>query len=433
MTPGGTITTIAGKGSVGYSGDGGLATQAEIGEYIFDLAVDAAGNLYIADYGNNVIRRVDAATQIITTIAGTGPCAGYPGSACYNGDGGPATGADLTPEGLTVDAAGSLYIADSTNQRIRRVAATDAQMNFATSIGSSSAVDIATVSNVGNAPLDFSAIASSTNFATDPGTTTCSTSSGLAAGDSCKVGVVFEPTSVGTVGGTLTVSDNSLNVSGSEQQVQLSGKGGWPTSTSVTSSSILYTYGQSVTLTATVSSSEGVPTGTVNFWDGYYVGSATLNANGVATLPNVLLNAGSYNITAVYGGDSNFASSTSAAVSVTVNPITPTLTWSTPAPITYGTPLSATQLDPTANISCTWSFSPTSGTVLSVGSYTLSATCTPYLPPPGGQNYTSATVTVRLIVNPSPSTPTVTVAPSTGQHYHGAGAAGDRGNQRREW
>jgi len=125
----GVITTIAGNGTEGYSGDGGQATSAELARP-FGLAVDAAGNLYIADTMNNVIRKVDS-NGIITTLAGNGYCeypypkylVGYDGG--YSGDNGPAKSAELdAPEAVAVDASGSLYIADTDNSRIRKVDST---------------------------------------------------------------------------------------------------------------------------------------------------------------------------------------------------------------------------------------------------------------------------------------------------------------------
>ena len=113
VDPSGRITIIAGIGRWGFSGDGGPAAQAHLSTPS-DVAVDAAGNLYLADEGNHRIRRVDS-SGIITTIAGTGVRG-------FAGDGGPAVAAQLDhPRGVAVDATGNLYIADHDNHRIRKV------------------------------------------------------------------------------------------------------------------------------------------------------------------------------------------------------------------------------------------------------------------------------------------------------------------------
>lgn len=109
----GTITTVAGNGVPGYSGDGELATNAEL-NFPSRPFIDATGNIYIADYQNNRVRKVST-TGIITTIAGTGV-------AGYAGDGGSAASAELNgPLSVAVDSAGIIYIADVHNERIRAV------------------------------------------------------------------------------------------------------------------------------------------------------------------------------------------------------------------------------------------------------------------------------------------------------------------------
>ncbi len=114
----GLITTVAGTGVAGFSGDGGPATSAQLNLGSFPgVTVDGSGNLFIADQWNHRIRKVSAATGIITTVAGTGT----PG---FGGDGGPATSAQLyNPGGVAVDPSGNLFIADYNNNRIRKVAA----------------------------------------------------------------------------------------------------------------------------------------------------------------------------------------------------------------------------------------------------------------------------------------------------------------------
>jgi RHS repeat-associated protein len=113
ITPDGLITTIAGTGTSGYSGDGGPATAAQLNAPI-GVAVGPDGSVYIADFNNHRVRKVDP-TGLITTVAGTGVSG-------YGGDGGPATAAQLfNPIRLAVAPDGSLYIADYPNNRIRRV------------------------------------------------------------------------------------------------------------------------------------------------------------------------------------------------------------------------------------------------------------------------------------------------------------------------
>lgn len=110
----GTITTIAGTGKKGYTGDGGPATEATFNGPK-GAACDKAGNLFIVDTENHAIRRIDAKTGVITTVAG--------GRKGGGGDGGPATEAGLDrPHGVTVGPDGALYIGDTLNHRIRRVA-----------------------------------------------------------------------------------------------------------------------------------------------------------------------------------------------------------------------------------------------------------------------------------------------------------------------
>ncbi len=111
----GTITTVAGNGTEGFSGDGGAATSASLGQPN-SVAVDGAGNLFIAEFSNHRVRKVDAITKFITTVAGSNDAPGF------SGDDGLATNARLAnPSGVDVDGAGNLFIADFSNQRVRKV------------------------------------------------------------------------------------------------------------------------------------------------------------------------------------------------------------------------------------------------------------------------------------------------------------------------
>src|SRR5206468_169637 len=114
VTPAGIISTVAGTGKAGFAGDGGPAAAAQL-NMPYAVAVDDAGRLFIADFGNHRVRMVGP-DGTISTVAGAGaPADGL-------GDGGPATEALLnTPTGLALDGAGNLFIADSRSRRIRRV------------------------------------------------------------------------------------------------------------------------------------------------------------------------------------------------------------------------------------------------------------------------------------------------------------------------
>lgn len=110
----GTITTVAGCGRKGYSGDGGPAVKAELNEP-YEVRFDRAGNLFFVEMRNHVVRRVDARSHVISTVAGTG-------KAGFGGDGGPAAKAQFSsPHSIQFGPDGSLYVCDIANHRIRRI------------------------------------------------------------------------------------------------------------------------------------------------------------------------------------------------------------------------------------------------------------------------------------------------------------------------
>jgi Abnormal spindle-like microcephaly-assoc'd, ASPM-SPD-2-Hydin/Cep192 domain 4/NHL repeat len=126
----GIIRTVAGNGTSGYSGDGGLATAAQL-TAPWGVGVDVSGNLFIADLQANVVREVIASSGIIQTVAGNG-------TSGYTGDGGPATSATLGgPYGVAVDASGNIFIADGINSVIREVAAATGNINTVAGNGTS--------------------------------------------------------------------------------------------------------------------------------------------------------------------------------------------------------------------------------------------------------------------------------------------------------
>jgi hypothetical protein len=265
----GIVTTVAGNGISNYTGDGGAATAATLNSPA-DVETDAAGNLYIADSENNAIRKVDAVTGVISTIAGNG-------TALYGGDGFSATLAGLyKPYSIYLDGAGNLFLADRLDLRIREVSATVATLQYPTmKEGKTSAPIAQMLENDGNMSLqlsDLMAEPATTDAAldtnpTDPITTTCSASQSLAVGASCLLAVEFTPISVGAPGtGILSVTSDSGN---SPVSVDLSGTvlSVDPSSTSVTSSLNPAAVGMGVTFVAHIASPNQV-TGTVQFFDG---------------------------------------------------------------------------------------------------------------------------------------------------------------------
>jgi trimeric autotransporter adhesin len=217
------ITTVVGTGTAGYTGDNGPATAATL-NLPDRVSVNGAGNLFISDTGNNVVRRVDAATQIITTFAGSGAFG-------FSGDGGPALSAALAePTGVVVTNSGDLYVGDLLNNRIRKVTLNSA-VTFSMStvafgnqaINSTSNPLMLMLTNSGDAPLaisDVTVTSESGAFALSGNT--CGAT--VAVGAQCTLSITFAPTSFGALTGTLTVTDNAP-VTNSTQTVALTGTG----------------------------------------------------------------------------------------------------------------------------------------------------------------------------------------------------------------
>ncbi len=109
----GIITTVAGDGTQGYTGDNGPSENAKLNKP-FGIFIDSVNNIYIDEWGNGTIRKIEGLTGIITTVAGTG-------TQGFSGDGGPATNAMLKPDGVWVDKFGTIFIADIDNNRIRKI------------------------------------------------------------------------------------------------------------------------------------------------------------------------------------------------------------------------------------------------------------------------------------------------------------------------
>ena len=214
VTPAGIISTVVGDGVSGYTGDNGAAATAEL-SYPFGVAFDIGGALYISDRGNYVFRKVDTGGTI-TTLAGNG-------SFGFSGDGGPATSAQfLQADTMVVDGKGLIYITDTFNHRIRTVDVTiPPTLDFGTlNVGQTSAAQSVGLSNVGNAPLNFVGFSEPTNFQSATVGNDC-VAGAFVVGASCRVGVAFAPTVAGNpLTGTLFIFDN---LPSSPQGVALTG------------------------------------------------------------------------------------------------------------------------------------------------------------------------------------------------------------------
>jgi hypothetical protein len=311
-----TAKRVAGGATCGFSGDGGQARSAEISSKVGQMTFDTAGNLYFADAGNQRIRRIDAASGIISTIAGNG-------TAGYSGDNGAATSAAISsPTGLAVDSQGQVFILSNAptagpTQVIRKVGVLG-YWSYGTQIkGTSSAVKVFTVANTGNTSLTLSSNASITGsnpseFSIDASTTNCVLTAGatIASGHSCTVGIKFTPSATGTRSASLQLISNTLT---GLNKISLTGTGALPAPTmTITSpaSGATGKTGTAVTFAVSVTSTSSTkPTGTVQFKvNGANAGSpVTLSSTGTASTTITESTAATYTLSATYSGDANYA------------------------------------------------------------------------------------------------------------------------------
>jgi sugar lactone lactonase YvrE len=335
----GRITTVAGTGTPGYTGNGAAATSAEL-FLPLGITLDPAGNLYIADVANYVVRKVSAATGIISTIAGN-HTQGYVDNVA-------ATSAEMdSPEGLTTDSAGNIYITDTGNNVIRTINVGESVLNYATTnVGSTSADSPQAVllSNIGNATLTAAAPGSGTNAALSlnfnfSAATTCpdsGTGGLLPPGSDCVYSIDFVPTTGGPIQGSALLTDNSLagdlpnpTATTSQQTIVLNGTGNGPLGT------------QSIAFTA--------PASPVVYGVAPIALVASGGASGKPVLFSVLSGPGSISgsqltitgtgavvVAANQAGDANYTAAPQVTQSVTVLPATLTLA-ATNATRVYGT------------------------------------------------------------------------------------------------
>ena len=306
----GIITTIAGNGNAGNSGDGGPASASRL-TLPAGVAIDVAGNIYISDTGNNRVHKINPVTNIINIAAGSGG----------NPDQYPATAAALYgPYALALDGQGSLFIADAGHNRIRKVWSNLAVLGYPVMrVGSVSAPMAQIVENDGTANLDVSTVTPVTNADVDPATN-CIASSPITVLAQCTVVAEFAPTTVGAYGSILidsngTNSPNTLRLQGTTQST-------YPATVLLSSSPNPSIVGNGVLFSVQVVNSGGiVATGTITLLDGTTTIATTPLTNGNAAITISTLAVGQHSITASYGGDSNDSSAVSLPINQIVNPV----------------------------------------------------------------------------------------------------------------
>jgi sugar lactone lactonase YvrE len=277
----GTISVVAGlcgEGcQSGYTGDGGPATEAEL-NLPFGLAVDPAGDFYVADTGNRAIRKIDV-NGVITTVAGNQQQSDLRAQAIHwysqakvekngahslgsLGDGGLATNATInTPVSVSVDDNGNFYLTD-VNVGVRMVNVSTSDMNFGSiNPASTSASQTVTVSDAGNATLNFSQISLAANFGWGS-EVLCSVEVPLTSGNSCPLVASFAPPAGGNYSGSIILTDDALN---SPHSVTMEGVGTQPAySITANPTTLTLHQGQTGTATLTVTPIFGY-TGTIQF------------------------------------------------------------------------------------------------------------------------------------------------------------------------
>jgi hypothetical protein len=356
----GTIATVAGNGTAGYSGDGLAATQAQLNQPR-GVAVDSAGNMYIADTNNDFLRKVDAG-GVITTVAGNGSNGvSCPFGTDIIGDGCPATSAFVQPWSVAVNGAGNLYLPDYGNNRIRKVDVTTTALPFAsTAVGSTSGDSprAVTVENVGNMPLDAVAPGLAftvPSFSQVVGSGTppdCNSSFVLAPGADCNISISFTPTVAGILSGSFVLTDNNLNVPNATQTISLNVTAVQATQTITFGAIAAQTVGTLLILSASATSGLAVT-----------FTSASPTTCTVSGTTATFIASGGCTIEADQAGNSAYAAATQVQQSFTVYSEAQTITFGAIAAQTVGTPLTLSA-SATSGLAVTFtSASPTTCTV----------------------------------------------------------------------
>jgi len=427
----GTITAVAGDGQAGFGGDGGIATHAQLSGPQ-GVAVDAAGDVFIADTGNNGLRTVNQAAATISTLAGV---LGNSGTGTLPGS---ANGVLLnSPRGVAVNNQGTVALADSANGRLLQIQRSRVSYQFGiVNVGSSSDTQVFNVTSTGTVAAaitspSFPGSGATGDLTLVPASTQGCSSGSLAAGVFCSMVGEFAPTAAVPETATYILSSSNL-VNTVPPAIVLSGTGKYLISTSI---AVVQTvpatgnpqYGQGITVAAKVTpaSTTAAMTGTITFKiDGVAgVPIPIVYANGVATASFAISSqsVGAHSVTAIYSGDFNYAASNNNAAPLTISVTKASTNVATsPSPTTL---LQFSSETLTATVTSTTTGTPT-GTVsfyngstligasslnsngvatltsatLGVGSYSLTGVYS------GDSNYSTSTSTSsNFTVNPDPA------------------------------
>jgi sugar lactone lactonase YvrE len=311
LTASGTVSVL----NIGSPGGAAL-------NYPAGLAVDAAGDLYISDYGNNrvLVVAADGTVSVLPIHISLGL---------------------IGPVGVALDRFGNIDIVNSGNS-VFQVNRTQPSLHFpSTDVGQTSPPRGAMLRNIGNQPLALTALAATTNFNLNGSATSCTNTTSLNGGDECGVGVEFAPLTSGSLTGTVSITDNNLNVTGAVQQVSLSGTGvSFSANIALAETpGISVVYGTPVTVTATLTGANGVPTGNITYTlDGVLQPGVSLSAGGIVqfTLPGTL-SLGMHSIEVSYAGDADYRIATpSQGFTLTVTAETQTIIFPALASRVYG-------------------------------------------------------------------------------------------------
>lgn len=406
----GIITTIAGTGVAGFSGDGGAATSATI-NLPTAIAADSNGNVFFADSNNNRVREIVASSSVIQTVAGNGEQG-------YTGDGGSATSATLdTPQGIAIDSAGNLYLSDTHNNRVRKVSGGiittivgDGTFSFAGDGSAATSGSLASPHGIAvNAAGTTLYVADSNNnrIRQVNSSNVISTVAGSGEQGHDQLNGSATAASLDTPRGVTTgpfvsfafadTGNDIVRAVSNSNIVTTAGLGNQSTSLlALTASAQTTTYGQG-TLTATLSSSTQA-TGSIIFYDyGSQVATVALASN-TAILNLGSLNAGTHSLSASFAGDGSNPSAVSGVMVVTVNPLAITATI-TPLVLQYGQTipavtgsLSGVLAQDNGNVQVAFS---TSATATSVpGAYAVTGTLSGSAAP----NYTLSSITGNVLI-----------------------------------